>query len=255
MQIAVDATAIRRRPAPDAPQETQALYGEIFDVYEERDGWAWGQAAFDGYVGYVERAALAAPVDAPTHRVCALRTYVFSDPDIKSAPQRLLSMNAKVAAGRADGRFLAAARGGWITADHLRPLSQHADDFVAVAEMFLHAPYFWGGRESLGLDCSALVQNALEAAGIAAPRDTDMQALALGAPVAGGFGEIALQRGDLVFWKGHVGIMLDAARMVHANATAMAVSIDDARAFAAKIEAREGPVTGVRRLPTLTARG
>ncbi|MEO1310257.1 MAG: NlpC/P60 family protein [Pseudomonadota bacterium] len=250
MQISASVAPIRRTPADDGLQETQTLYGETFVVYDERDGWCWGQAAFDDYVGYVAAEALSHPVDPVTHRVSALRTYLYSEPDLKSAPFSLISMNAKLAVGDADasGKYLKTARGGWVHAGHVRPIGEREDDFVAVAERFLGAPYFWGGRESLGLDCSALVQNALEAAGVRAPRDTDMQISALGETVVGDWPDIALKRGDLVFWNGHVAIMTDGVRMIHANATHMCVSIDDARAFSERIREKEGPVTRVARL-------
>lgn len=248
MQVTASVAPIRRTPADDGPQETQALYGETFTVYDEQDCWCWGQAAFDDYVGYIDAAALAAPVDPVTHRVSALRAYLFSEADLKSAPLALVSMNAKLAiGGETRGRFLKTSRGGWVYRGHVRPLAERSADFVAVAERFLGAPYFWGGRESLGLDCSALVQNALEMAGVPCPRDTDMQVAALGESVAGDWPDIALQRGDLIFWKGHVAIMIDADRMIHANATHMEVSIDDARAFAARIIETGGPVTRVAR--------
>jgi len=247
MQVSASVAPLWRAPAADAPQETQALFGEVIDVYDERDGFGWGQAREDGYVGWVDMEALSSPPVAPTHRVSALRTYVFSEPDIKSAPLRLLSMNAKVAVEAEEGRFARLFRGGWAVTHHLALTDAKAEDFVAVAETFLHAPYFWGGKESLGLDCSALVQNALERCGTPCPRDTDMQEAALGTALDAPFETAELRRGDLVFWKGHVGIMVDGTRMIHANATHMAVTVNDVRDFAKRVEASTGPVTSVRR--------
>ena len=250
MQVSAPVAPIRRTPAEDGPQETQALYGETFTVYDEADGWCWGQSGFDNYVGYVASEALSAPVDAASHRVTALRTYLYPEPDLKSAPLALISMNAKLAIAdpAPTEKFWRTARGGYVYRGHVSPMGEVAPDFVAVAEMFLGAPYFWGGRESLGLDCSALVQNALERAGVRCLRDTDMQVASLGETAPGAWPDVILQRGDLIFWKGHVAIMLDGERMIHANATHMEVSIDDARAFAARISDTDGPVTRVARL-------
>ncbi|MBY0448802.1 MAG: C40 family peptidase, partial [Hyphomonadaceae bacterium] len=214
-QCSAGVAPIRRAPAGDAMQEDQLLFGEVFTVYEERQGWGWGQSGRDQYVGYVAMEALSAPLLAPTHRIRALRTYCFSQPDLKSAPLFLLSMNAKVTAQEQRDRYIKIARAGWVFEGHLAALHEHAPDWVAEAERFLGAPYFWGGRESLGLDCSGLVQSALEAAGVLAPRDADMQE-ALGEALPLRLEE--LRRGDLVFWKGHVGIMLDGERLLHANA-------------------------------------
>ncbi len=247
MQVTAGVTAIRREPRDDGPMDTQALFGEVFAVLEERDGWAWGFSRHDGYVGWIDAAALSAPVQAATHRVRALRTYLFSEPDLKSAPHALVSMNAKIAAGEKRGRFIDTGR-GWVFEGHVVPLSHAEPDFVAVAERFTGAPYLWGGKESLGLDCSGLVQTALEAAGIQVLRDTDMQetemaerwqVLPAGAP---------RQRGDIVFWAGHIGIMVDAERIIHANATFMETVIEPAAETERRAVGNGSPVTSVVRI-------
>lgn len=217
-QVAVPTAALRRAPAADAEQLDQVLFGELFEVLDEADGWAFGQARRDGYVGYVEAASLAAAGPPPTHTVRALRTYGYSGPSIKTAPIGLYSMNTVLAAEGREGRFVKTA-GGWFVEDHLSPIDQPAADFVAVAERFVGAPYFWGGRTSVGLDCSGLVQQALYAVGQPCPRDSDQQA-AMGEPVE------HLKRGDLVFWKGHVAIMVNDTDIVHANGAAMAVTVE-----------------------------
>jgi cell wall-associated NlpC family hydrolase len=122
-------------------------------------------------------------------------------------------------------------------------------DFVAVAERFLRTPYLWGGKSSLGLDCSGLVQLALGACGIACPRDTDMQEKALGSALAPPPDLAQLRRGDLVFWKGHVAIVRDAATFVHANGHAMAVTFEPIAPAIERIRSEIGEVTSVRRLP------
>lgn len=244
-QCSAGVAPIRRAPAGDAMQEDQLLFGEVFTVYEEREGWGWGQSGRDQYVGYVEMEALSAPLLAPTHRIRALRTYCFSQPDLKSAPLFLLSMNAKVTAQEQRDRYVKIARAGWVFEGHLAALHEHAPDWVAEAERFLGAPYFWGGRESLGLDCSGLVQSALEAAGVLAPRDADMQeALGEALPLR----LEGLRRGDLVFWKGHVGIMLDGERLLHANAHHMATAVEPLAQAAARIAGTAGPIRSIRRL-------
>ncbi len=219
---AAAAAGIHRAPDPASEQLDQLLYGESFDVLEdETGGFVWGQAHRDGYVGFVAASALAAPGPAPTHRVSALRTYAFEEDSIKSKALGPYSMNALVAVEGGEGRLRSVAGAGWMAADHLAPIGVFETDFVAVAERFLGTPYLWGGRESLGLDCSGLVQQALLACGQACPRDTDQQE-ALGREVARG----DLARGDLVFWKGHVAVALDAGRILHANAHHMAVAIE-----------------------------
>jgi len=218
---AAGATAIRRDPNPLAEQLDQLLYGETFRVIETGRGWGWGQAGRDGYVGHVLLAHLQPGALQATHRVSALRAYAFSRPDIKSAPLALLSLGSLVAVEAEDGAFVQAEGSGWIPALQLASIGQVETDPAAVAERFLGAPYQWGGRESLGLDCSGLIQQALHACGRWCPRDSDQQQ-ALGRPVE----QADLARGDLVFWKGHVGMMLDAGRLIHANAFRMQVEVE-----------------------------
>lgn len=220
MQVSAAVASLRVAAQGDAEQADQLIFGEAFDLIEEADGFGWGQAVRDGYVGYVDTEALSAPVLTSTHRISALRTYAFSEPNIKSAIIGLYSLNGLVTIEDREGRFVKAARAGWFVEHHLSEIGQFASDPVAIAEQFLGAPYQWGGRESLGLDCSGLVQQAYYACGRACPRDTDMQQAAFSQDVD----PADLARGDLVFWRGHVGLMRDARTLIHANAHHMMVA-------------------------------
>lgn len=219
----IDASApLRAEGHPDAALLTEALCGERVVVYEiDGEGWAWGQLQRDRYVGWLPANALGRPGAAPTHRVGALRTLGFPGPDIKKPPLAAYPFGAEIVAARADDKFITTDTGLCIPAQHVAKAGSSEPDFVAVAERFLGTPYLWGGKTSLGIDCSGLVQVALQAAGLACPRDSDMQA-ALGAEVA----TAQLRRGDLIFWKGHVAIARDALTIVHANAHHMAVAIE-----------------------------
>lgn len=246
-QVRVGATALREAPTHSSRLETQLMRGELFTIYDSVGGWAWGQRARDGYVGYAETGAFSAEIVPVTHRVAVLRTLVFPAPDIKSSPPFFLSLNAKVAVESVDGRFARLADGGFAIAAHLTPVDAVASDWVTAAELFLHTPYLWGGKDSLGLDCSGLVQTALETGGISAPRDSDMQEAALGRPLPrGDFSR--LQRGDLVFWNGHVGIMLSETELLHASGFHMMVEIEPLADAVARITPTDGPVTSIRRL-------
>lgn len=239
---------VRREPAPDAPLDTEVLKGERVMVYETNDeGWAWGQLESDRYVGWLPSNALAAPGPAPTHRVAALRMPVLVGPSIKMPTLEMLSLGATIAIVRNEGRFAVTASGYFVPQGHLAPLESFEKDFVAVAERFVGVPYLWGGKTSLGLDCSALVQISLAACGIACPRDSYMQEAAMGRPVDAGGDFSGLKRGDLVFWKGHVAIARDNAHFLHANGFHMAVAIEPMRETIARFTKEGSPVTRVRR--------
>ncbi|MEO8811424.1 MAG: NlpC/P60 family protein [Caulobacteraceae bacterium] len=239
MQLRAPFAAIRSRPRADAEQVDQLLFGEIFDVAETGDGWAWGQARRDGYVGFVAGAALSDEVRASTHRVAVPCAWAFRDPSIKSPAAGPLDLNALVTVTEARGALARAADIGWIAAVHLAPVGSAAADPAAVAETLLGTPYLWGGRGVRGLDCSGLVQQALLACAAACPRDADQQG-ALGEEVP----RQAVRRGDLVRWPGHIGMMLDEARLIHANAHHMAVAIEALDAAIWRI----GPPTALRGL-------
>ncbi len=244
-QVIASAAAVRRMPADDAMLETQILFGDGFTAYEEKAGWSWGQMASDGYVGFVRSADLSEDLVTPTHEIAVLRTFAFSGPDLKSLPRLSLSLTSRVGAVETDGKWVRVAHAGWVYAAHLRPLGTHASDWVGEAERFVGAPYLWGGKDSFGLDCSGLMQTAMASAGITAPRDTDMLEARTGKAITIDLG--GLKRGDMVFWKGHVGVMLDGERLLHANAHHMMTAIEPVREAVVRIEAVAGPVTSIRR--------
>ena len=234
-----------RTPSHEAHLVTQALMGERVIVYETtEEGWAWGQLETDGYVGWLSAGALGKTGRAATHKVVVPRTLGFPGPDIKLPPAVALSMGARLVIAQQDERFAITANGWHLPAVHLAPIKARQSDFVAIAEEFLHTPYLWGGKTSLGLDCSGLVQVSLQAVGHACPRDSDMQELALGK--LSSLGE--LRRGDLVFWKGHVAIARDGETLLHANAHAMAVAIEPVEQAIARIKAAGSEITSVKRI-------
>ena len=245
----IDAQApVRRAPAPDAPLETEALMGETVTIYETtEEGFAWGQIESDGHVGWLPANSLRPPGPAPTHRVSALRTFIFPGPSIKLAPLAAPSFGARLAIVREQDRFAVSDSGGFVPANHLVPLQSFEKDFVAVAERFRGVPYLWGGKTSLGLDCSGLLQIALQACGISAPRDTDLQEEALGTAVAPDAAFADLRRGDLLFWPGHVAIARDRDTVVHANAFHMMVAIEPVAEAIARVRAAGSEISSVRR--------
>src|SRR5262245_47571052 len=244
-EIADASAPVRRSPSPDAQLDTEALKGERVTIYDSNEeGWSWGQLAADGYVGYMPTSALREPGPPPTHRVAVPRTLVFPGPSIKLPPLEGLSFGCRLAVKRIEGALAVTDSNGFVPACHLVPVDSSEPDFVAVAEQFLGVPYLWGGKSSLGLDCSGLVQIALTASGVASPRDSDMQERALGGAVP----LSDLQRGDLVFWKDHVAIARDATTFIHANAFHMAVAFEPVREAIARIAVTGSAVTSVRRM-------
>jgi cell wall-associated NlpC family hydrolase len=239
---ALPSVPLRKAPDDDAQAVSELLMGEDFWLLDASGGWAWGRCGHDSYVGYLPEEALAEPGATPTHIVSAIAALVFAAADIKAPVVASWPAGVRIG-GIVEGDFLATAA-GYVHHRHIRPLDQITSDPVAIAESLVGVPYRWGGRSGDGVDCSGLVQLALAAAGVVAPRDSDQQR-ALGQPVAPG---TALARGDLVFFPGHVGMMVDAERLVHANAHWMAVTIEPLETVKQRHPNHPEAVIAIRRL-------
>lgn len=243
-RIMVPKTALRARPENVAAIETELLYGEEIAILDRVDGWAWGKSLVDGYVGYLPESTLGG-VEAPvTHWVSAQRTFLYPQPDMKIPPLDTLSMGSRLAViGEAEtrGTRYLVTREGAVIASHLAEVGTPVfSDYVSIAGRLIETPYLWGGRSSFGLDCSGLLQFSMMMSGRQVLRDADMQEQSIGTVIEAQ----DLQRGDLVFWKGHVAIMEDKAMMIHANGYSMSV----ARERLASAINRIAPIYGLPRL-------
>lgn len=234
---------------PRGSRDRQLLSGDLFLVIEEDNGWAFGKSLKDGYVGYVH-GGLMTPREL-THRIIARSTWAYLAPDFKTEAKLKLHHSTEVCAISQSDRWteicLTApmeknAATCFLPTAHLAPIDKLRNDPVAVAECFLGTPYVWAGNTGDGIDCSGLVQAALLACGIPCPGDSDLQEAAF-ADATGPY-----QRGDLLFWKGHVAMVVDGDTLIHANAFHMAVTLEPIAAAIARIVAQgDGPVTAHKR--------
>lgn len=256
MQVNAGVAALRKAPAPDSTQISQVLHGETVLLHHEEGEFGLVQCEADRYVGWVLMEALSAPVLDVTHRVRSGRVHTYAEPKITAAPHLTFGIGAKLSAtGEREGRYLRFERVGWIVDHLLTEVDTVEDDPIAVAERFLGTPYLWGGRDCLGVDCSGLVQIAFGACGVACPRDSDMQQAWFGDPIEGWDQPGALQRGDLIFWDGHVGLLTDSQTLLHANGTFMTTMVEPLTPAIERIANEYGEPLEARRIDISKLRG
>jgi cell wall-associated NlpC family hydrolase len=247
---------LRDEPRHDALLHTEALKGEPVTVYENsEEGWSWGQLQSDSYVGWLPTEALGDVGAEATHRVAATRTLVFPAPSIKTPPLETLPFGSRIAIARVEAPFAITAANEFLPLRHLVDMHHRERDFVGIAERFLGVPYLWGGKTSLGLDCSALVQLSLSACGMPCRRDSDMQEASLASKIEPAADLSNLQRGDLIFWEGHVAIVRDKSTLIHANAYHMMVAIEPIAEAVERIRAAGFEISSVRRLEGSARKG
>ena len=248
-RIVAPVAALYKVPDALSERQSECLFGEDVKVFEEKNGFCWVQAQQDGYVGYIEQSKIGSIGNQPTHRVNVPRTFQYRDADLRSPMISPLSMGSRISViGEAETRGTRYAKldnGSFVVFNHITPVSTLADDYVTIAESFIHTPYLWGGKSGLGIDCSGLVQLALMMTGRTVLRDTDMQQATIGKDIAP---EDGLQRGDLVFWKGHVAIMVDSGTLIHANGASMDVRKENLDHAIERIAKNHSTPTGYRRL-------
>jgi cell wall-associated NlpC family hydrolase len=234
---------------------SQALYGEtlfLFDSDNHKVGWQLVQRQFDGYVGYVQSAdfEVVDEVIAPTHQVAIARTFLYHKVDLKTPDPIPLSLGTKLFIEKwqevRGTQYGILSGGGAVIATHIASFEESPKDYVEVAEGLIDTPYLWGGNSAFGIDCSGLVQLAKQVCGECVLRDSDMQEATCGAVVDAHFSYENLQRGDLIFWKGHVGIMQSHNMLLHANGHTMSVAIEPIKDAVERIKYLYDEPTSIR---------
>lgn len=246
-QVTAEYSNVYVSERPDSKIATQVLFGETVMAYQSSENLILVQLIRDNYVGWLDKNALSANVREPNSKITARLAVSYQLPDLKSRPMKSLSLGVLTHIEKEESDFGLCSESGWISKQHYKPLASYSDDPVEIAKKYLHAPYQWGGRDSRGIDCSGLVQQAFESCNIMFPRDTDMQFASCGMKLEW-TEAIELERNDLIFWKGHVAIVINKNTVIHASAKHMAVVEESLSGAVSRIADSEGFPIGVIRI-------
>ncbi len=251
-RIGVAFTELRARPERDCAIDTQLMFGEDIKVHDEKEDWALVQAERDDYVGWLEAKTLKYETTPITHLVCVPRTFLYPEPDLKLPHKGMRSLASGLVVvdeeERRGTKYKILETGEAIIARHIRPISEHESDYVSVAETLVRTPYLWAGTTAFGLDCSGLVKLAMFMCGQNVLRDSDMQAATIGKEIDAGEEYENIKRGDLIFWRGHIGIAQGKGLILHANGNSMDVTSEPLLPAIERIAYLYEKPIGVRRI-------
>ncbi len=225
--------------------ERQFLFGEAFCVTAEQNGWAEGYRPSDQYAGFLRVDDLAGWAD-PSNRISDMGGHVYAVPNFKTVPMMHLPFQAEITVVGEEGHYVELAGGGFVHQQQVESLVAIEPDYVKTAERYLGVPYLWGGNTQYGLDCSGLVSAALKRAKIDCAADSGAQEKTVGERLTH---SEPLQRGDFVFWEGHVGLIHGPDMLLHANGYHMKTVLEPFEQACTRIlAAGNGPVTSRKRL-------
>lgn len=229
MHIIQPSTQMKESPNENSALETECLFGEKIEIKDSYMEWVYCKSETDNYSGWIKKNTIGA-LGNPTHRVIANRSFIYERKDAKSNCLFYLPMGAKLVIKDIQATWAKVSlftnydhENGYIPSNHIIKLNHSVEDWVAIAENLINTPYRWGGKDTIGIDCSALLQLSYENYGEIIPRNTIDQ-LKVQKPTVSDIN--ALRRGFVVFWKGHVAIMTDKLNCVHANAFHMKTIIE-----------------------------
>ena len=198
---------IYKKPSRFSEVTSQMLYGEKFKILSKNKNWVKIKTYFDNYIGYIINKNYVNNFK-PTHKVFILKARVYNNGVDK---KNFLPFGSKISIIRHNRNFLEFEKNKWIKKKDLKKIDHIEKNYNKIFKLFLNSKYLWGGKTAKGIDCSSLIQIYFFYNQFFFPRDTKDQIKFCNKKKRRNY-----SKGDIIFWKGHVGICLDKSKFIHA---------------------------------------
>ncbi len=220
MNIITPSTYMKSNTQSVSLLETECLYGEKVEILDKYQEWVYCKLNTDNYCGWIQKNSLG-QLKKITHRVINKSSFIYRETNPKSEILLRIPMGARLAVENIKSNWAQTfliinnkMQVGYVPSGHIVDNDNKVNDWVKIAQTLEGTPYRWGGRDTLGIDCSALLQLSYQTYGQNIPRNTSEQ-VNLKKNTLTNLNN--LKRGCVVFWPGHVGIMIDKVNCIHAN--------------------------------------
>jgi cell wall-associated NlpC family hydrolase len=200
---------IYRKPSEISEVTSQILYGEKFQILSENKNWIKIKLSFDNYIGYIKNKNYANS-HKPTHKVFILKASIFNKLNHKT--KYFLPFASRISIIQENKKFLEFEKNKWIKKTDIKKINHVEKDYLKILKLFLKTKYIWGGKTYKGIDCSAVLQLLYYYNNKFYPRDTKDQLRYSKSNI----NREKFKKGDVIFWKGHVAICINAKKLIHA---------------------------------------
>ncbi len=200
---------IHKKPNAFSEVTSQILYGEKFKIISKNKSWIKIKVSFDNYTGYIKNKDYIKD-HQPTHKIFTLKANIYNKQ--KNKTKNFLPFASRISIIHENKKFIEFEKNKWIKKKDIKKINHIEKDYLKVLKMFLKIKYLWGGKTYRGIDCSAILQLFFYYNNKFYPRDTKDQIKYSAKKNR----SKVFKKGDIIFWKGHVAVCINAQKLIHA---------------------------------------
>ena len=200
---------IYKKPNAFSEVTSQILYGEKFKIISKNKNWIKIKVSFDNYTGYIKNKYYTKD-HQPTHKIFTLKANIYNKQ--KNKTKNFLPFASRISMINENKKFVEFEKDKWINKKDIKKINHIEKDYLKVLKMFLKIKYLWGGKTYRGIDCSAILQLFFYYNNKFYPRDTKDQIKYSAKKNR----SKVFKKGDIIFWKGHVAVCINAQKLIHA---------------------------------------